>query len=326
MQRLAAVALAGFLLAVAIAWGAPVRAGEPFPTRPLTLVVPFPPGGATDIVGRLLAARVEVDLGQPVVVENRSGGAGNIGTLAVARSAPDGYTMVLATTTQLINQFLLPNIQYDIFTDLAPVALVADAPELLAISAKMQVGTAAEFVAAARASAEGLNFGSAGIGSVPHLGGELLARSLKVRMVHVPFRGIAEAMRELAAGNIQFSFATQASVASFVGSGSVKILAVAAPKRLSTLRDVPTAAQAGIANLELSNWFGIMMPKGTSAELVARLNGSFNKALEDPETSKRILTQGIEPVLQAPEYFAARLREDAASYKKIIDQIGLAAR
>jgi len=301
-------------------------AEQGFPSRPITLVVPFAPGGATDIVARLLAVQVSNDLGQSVVVENRAGGAGNTGTAAVARSTPDGYTIVLATTTQLVNQFLMRDLPYNLFTDLVPVALIADAPEIMVISGKLGINTVPEFVAAARAKSQGFNYGSAGNGSVPHLGGEILARAIKAPMVHVPFRGTADAIRELVTGNVQLSFTTQASVASFVGSGQVKLLAVAAPKRVTTLPDLPTTAEAGIPNVELSNWFGIMAPKGTSPELVARLNQSFNKALAHAETAKILVGQGIEPVREPAAYFAKRLQDDAANYQAILKDIGLSVR
>jgi tripartite-type tricarboxylate transporter receptor subunit TctC len=311
------------LAAVVCCFAVSLGIAQQFPTRPLTLVVPFAPGGATDIVARLLAVRVGEDLGQSVVVENRPGGAGNTGTAAVARAAPDGYTMVLATTTQLINQFLSKNLSYNLFTDLVPVALIADAPEVLAVTGKLPVTTVAEFVAAAKAKAGGFSYGSAGTGSVPHLGGELLARTISAPMVHVPFRGTADSMRELVAGNIEFTFTTQASVASFLGAGQVRILVVAAPKRLSTLPDIPTTAEAGIPNVELSNWFGIMAPRGTSSELVSRLNTAFNKALSHQDTTRVLTNQGIEPVRETPAYFSKRLQEDATTYKAVVEQIGL---
>jgi tripartite-type tricarboxylate transporter receptor subunit TctC len=318
--------LAVFSLAL-ILLPAPARAQQTsFPTRPITLIVPFAPGGATDIVARLLAPRVGEDLGQTVVIDNRTGGAGNIGTAAAARAAPDGYTLVLATTSQLINQFLSKSLPFDLFTDLVPVALIADAPEVIAISAKIPTDTLAEFARAAQADAAGFNYGSPGTGSVPHLGGEVLARAMKAKMVHVPFRGSVDAAKEAAAGNIQFTLATQATVAPFVESNLVKIIAVAAPRRLRTLPNVPTTAEAGLPGVELSNWFGIMAPHGTSAQLVSLINGSFNKALAHPEIESALLRQGIEPVRQNPEQFAARLQEDGHTYKKLLEDFGLAAK
>lgn len=316
--------LAIFSLALILLPG-PARAQQaPFPTRPITLIVPFAPGGATDIVARLLATRIGEDLGQTLVIDNRTGGAGNIGTAAAVRAAPDGYTLVLATTSQLINQFLSKSPPFNLFTDLVPVALVADAPEVIAVSSKIPADTLAEFARAAQADAAGFNYGSPGTGSVPHLGGEALARAMKTKMVHVPFRGSADAAKEVAGGNIQFTLATQATMAPFVESNLVKIIAVAAPRRLRTLPNVPTTAEAGFPGIELSNWFGIMAPHATSPQLVSLINRSFNKALAHPDIESALLRQGIEPVRQTPEQFAARLQNDAQTYKTLLEDFGLA--
>jgi tripartite-type tricarboxylate transporter receptor subunit TctC len=323
-RSLARTALAIFIPALILS-AAPAQAQQaPFPTRPITLIVPFAPGGATDIVARLVAPRIGEDLGQTLVIDNRTGGAGNIGTAAAARAAPDGYTLVLATTSQLINQFLSKSPPFNLFTDLVPVALIADAPEVIAISSKLGVATLEEFARAAQADAAGFNYGSPGTGSVPHLGGEALGRVIKAKVVHVPFRGSADAAKDVAAGNIQFTLATQATVAPFVESNLVKIIAVAAPRRLRTLPDVPTTAEAGYPGLELSNWFGIMAPRATSAQLVALINRSFNKALAQPEVESALLRQGIEPVRETPEQFAGRLTDDAQTYKRLLDDFGLA--
>ena len=316
-------ALAISCLALVLPAGPAQAQQAPFLTRPITLIVPFAPGGATDIVARLVATRIGEDLGQTLVIDNRTGGAGNIGTAAAARAAPDGYTLVLATTSQLINQFLSKSPPFNLFTDLVPVALIADAPEIIAISAKLGVGTLKEFALAAQTDAAGFNYGSPGTGSVPHLGGEVLGRAMKAKVTHVPFRGSADAAKDVAAGNIQFTLATQATVAPFVESNLIKIIAVAAPRRLRTLPDVPTTAEAGYPGVELSNWFGVMAPPGMSPQLVALLNRAFNKALAQPEVESALLRQGIEPVRETPEQFAARLKDDAQTYKRMLDDFGI---
>jgi tripartite-type tricarboxylate transporter receptor subunit TctC len=180
-----------------------------------------------------------------------------------------------------------------------------------------------EFAEAARASTAGFNFGSAGLGSVPHLGGELVARAMGTKMVHVPYRGSADAMKEVASGNIQFTLATHASSAGFVEAGKAKLLAVAAKQRLSILPDVPTTSEAGFPGIELSNWFGIMAPRGTSPELVKLLNAAFNKALAHPSIDAALKRQGIEPLKQTPQQFAEQLQVDGKAYKQILDQIGV---
>jgi tripartite-type tricarboxylate transporter receptor subunit TctC len=316
--------LALLCLALILPTGFAQAQQAPSASRPVTLIVPFAPGGATDIVARLLATRVGEELGQTLVIDNRTGGAGNIGTAAAARAAPDGYTLVLATTSQLINQFLSKSPPFNLFADLAPVALIADAPEIIAISSKLRIETLAEFARAAQADPGGFNHGSPGTGSVPHLGGEALGRAIKAKVVHVPFRGSADAAKEVAAGNIQFTLATQATVAPFVEGNLIKIIAVAAPRRLRTLPDVPTTAEAGYPGLELSNWFAIMAPRGTSTSLVERINRAFNSALAQPEVEAALLRQGIEPVRQTPAQFAARLEDDAQTYKRLLDEFGLA--
>ena len=300
--------------------------GGSFPNRQITIVVPFGPGGATDIVARLLAVRISADLGVTLIVDNRAGGAGNIGTGAVARATPDGYTLVLATTTQLINYFMFKDQGYDFFSDLAPVAILADAPELVAVSSKVPGNTLADFIKAAKASPTGFNYGSAGIGSVPHIGGEVMAKAMGTKMVHVPFRGSADAMREVAAGNIELSLATQASVASLAETGRLKVLAVAAPKRVKTLPNVPTTAEAGLEGVELSNWFGVFAPKETDPKIISLLNAAFNKALGNPEVEATLLKQGIEPTRLTPSEFVARLQDDRKTYHEVLKELNLAFR
>jgi len=324
MPRLAWLFLV-IAFSVSMASPRPLTAQQAFPTKPVILIVPFAPGGATDIVARLLATRMGEDLGQNVVVDNRAGGGGNTGTVAAARAAADGHTIVLATTSQLINQYLLKSPPFDLFTDLVPVALVADAPEVIAITATLPANTLAELGAAMRASSAGYNYGSAGVGSIPHVGGEVLARAMGAKMVHVPFRGSADAAREVAAGNVQMTIATHASVASLVDAGKIKIIAAAARQRLQSLPNIPTTAEAGFPGIVLSNWFGIFAPRGTPPQVVAQLNAAFNKALGHPETTKTLLSQGIEPVRISPRQFADRLQDDGRTYKKMVEDIGLTA-
>src|SRR5262249_24151064 len=289
-----------FLLAALLQTNVASAQSEKVPSRPIPVVVPFAPGGATDIVARLLSVHVADDFGQPVVIDNRAGGAGNIGTLAVARSQPDGYTLVLATTTQLINQFLTKDLAYNLFTDLTPVALIADAPEVVAISSKIPAKTLQQFAAAARADANGFNYGSPGVGSVPHLGGEVLAEAMNARMVHVPFRGSGDAAKEVAAGNIQDTLATQASVASLAEAGLIRIVAVASAHRLSTLPNVPTTTEAGFPGVDLSNWFGIMALRNTPAGLVLRINAAFNKAAAQPDVQTALASKASSPCARRP--------------------------
>jgi len=319
--------VAAIICIVILALTAPaVAQPAAFPTKPITLIVPFAAGGATDIVARLVAKHMSEDIGQNLVIENRTGGAGNIGTLAAVRSQPDGYTLVLATTTQVVNQYLMKDLPFDVFNDLTPVALIADAPEILAVTASLPVNTLLEFAEAARKSRIGFNYGSPGVGSVPHLGGEILGKAIGTKMTHVPFRGSADAVREVAAGNIQLTVTTHASAASLMDAGKIKPLAAAAKQRISSLPNVPTTAEAGIPGIELSNWFGIMGPRGLSPQLVSFLNSAFNKALAHSDTSSALKAQGIEPVRETAQQFADRLQADGQAYRQILADIGLLAR
>ena len=320
LSTIARAALAGLAMML---WSAASHAG-PFPERPITFIVPFAAGGATDIVARVVAAKMSDDIGQRVVVETARARRAISGRWPRSARLPMGTRWCLRPPLQLVDHYLSKQPPYDIFTDLAPVALIADAPEVFVVSSALKVNTLAEFAEAARKSESGFNYGTPGTGSVPHLGGELLARALKVKLVHVPFRGTADAMKEVAGGNVQLSIATQASAASFAQGGLVKMIAVAAPHRLKTLPDVPTAAESGLAGFQLSNWFGVMAPKGTPPELVSQINSMFNKALADAGVADSLLKQGIEPVRRTPEQFAKRLAEDGQSYKKILEEIGLA--
>ena len=285
LSTIARAALAGLAMML---WSAASHAG-PFPERPITFIVPFAAGGATDIVARVVAAKMSDDIGQRVVVENRTGASGNIGTMAAVRSAPDGYTLVLATTTQLVDHYLSKQPPYDIFTDLAPVALIADAPEVFVVSSALKVNTLAEFAEAARKSESGFNYGTPGTGSVPHLGGELLARALKVKLVHVPFRGTADAMKEVAGGNVP-AVDRDSSQRRFVRArraGENDRGRGAAPPEDTAGR--AAAAESGLAGFQLSNWFGVMAPKGTPPELVSQINSMFNKALADAGVADSLL-------------------------------------
>ena len=297
----------------------------PYPTRSVNLIVPFAPGGATDIVARLLAKYVGDDLGQTIIVENKPGAAGNIGMELTARAAPDGYTLVLTTTTAVINQFLFRDQPFNLLTDFSDVGLFGDAPELLVVSSKVPANTLAEFItlAKAKASSGGFNYGSPGVGSVPHLAGEVLSRTIDANLVHVPFRGSSEVFTALASGDVEFSFSTLASAKSFLNGGLVRALAVTGAERLKSLPEVPTMKEAGFQNVSFSNWFGIMAPRGTDERLISLLDNAFKKAMNTSEVSNTLEKLGIQPKQEAQAQFTARLKSESASYKAVLSQIGL---
>jgi tripartite-type tricarboxylate transporter receptor subunit TctC len=314
--------LAGFICA---AISAPGHAQSPqYPTRLITLVVPFVPGGATDTIARIVAQHLGKELGQSVIVDNRPAASGTVGTGAVAKSPPDGYTLLLGSAdTITINPHLHKKLSFDSLTDLAPIALVADAPELIVVSASLPASNLREFIELARAKAGGFNYGSPGVGTIPHLAGARFARMIGTQMVHVPFRGSAAAMTEIAAGDVQMTVSTKASADSFAQAGKVKLLAIASPRRLDSLPDVPTTAEAGLPGYEISNWWGVLAPQGTSPDIIALLNSSLRKMFDDPANAALLTRQGILPVKSSAQEFAERIRLDHQRWKEIVAESGV---
>ena len=292
--------------------------------RTITIVVPAVAGGATDIIARIISKSLGESLKTSVIVENKGGANGNLGGAYVARSAPDGHTLLLAPTNNLVtNQFTTLNMGYDPAVDLTPVALVAEAPEMIATPASFPPKTLAEFVEAVRAKPGEYSYGSPGVGSVPHLSVERLLRVMKLKMTHVPYRGAAAAMNDIAAGRIQMTMATLASIAPFSESGAARILAVAGATRLKSLPDVPTLAEAGWNDQEMSNWWGICGPKGMSPETIALLNARLRAAFEDPETVETLAKIGIVARSETTEAFNGYLAKELTSWAAIIKDVGL---
>jgi tripartite-type tricarboxylate transporter receptor subunit TctC len=292
-----------------------------FPNKPITMVVPTSAGGAVDVLARLVAVRVAEELGQSVVVENRSGAGGNIGTASVARAASDGHTLLFISGTQLVNQLTSNPPPYDLFKDYVPVALVVESSQVIGISAKLQATTLEEFAKAARAERSLFNYATPGIGTGPHLGAEMLSRALDIKMVHVPFRGSMEGMRELASGNVQLSIGALPSFTPLIEH--VRIVAVAGPKRLSSLPNIPTTFELGYPTVEIAFWAGILAPKGTPQDIVQALNRSVNKALRHGELVSVFSKQGIEPSQGDPQHFSTRMEYYASSYRPIVSTIDL---
>jgi tripartite-type tricarboxylate transporter receptor subunit TctC len=323
---MASCAIRTFLAFIVVAIGQmPLAYAQPaaFPNRPITLVVPTSAGGGVDAIARLIAVQIGKDLGQAVVVENRPGAGGNIGTLSVARAPSDGYTLIFISSTQLIAQ-MTASAPFDLFSDFVPIGLVADASEVIAISSRVAANDLKEFAEAARARTSMFNYATPGIGTVPHLGAEMLARALKIKMVNVPFRGSMEGFRELAAGNVEMSIATLPSVAPFMDSNNlVKIIAVAGPKRLEALPNVPTTAESGYPGVNIAFWAGVLAPKGVDKEIQALLSRSLNKALADPKIRSVLSKQAIDPVSGESEAFTAKLKEYAELYRSILTEIDL---
>lgn len=316
--------LSALIVAATMAGPALPHAQEaPYPNRPITLVVPFAPGGATDLVARVIAQNLRQELGQTVVVENRPAAGGTVAIGNVAKGPADGYTLLLCGTNLVINPHL-QKLRYDPLTDLAPVALIADGPEIIAVSAALPVKTLSEFIAMIRAAPPGeFNYGTPGVGTLPHLIGDHFARKIGARMVHVPFKGSAAAMTEVAAGRVHMSIATQASVQPFADAGKARLLAVASARRLATLPDLPTTAEAGLPDYQFSNWFGVVAPAGVNAAIVDRLNAALQKMFLEPGNVAPLTRQGIIPVRESVAFFNAHLRRESERWRDVVKAAGL---
>jgi len=317
--RRAGGALALAALAAAIA---PAASAQPYPDRPIKLVVPWPPGGATDALGRMLAQRLTEKLGQTVIVDNKAGAGGNIGTAAFVREKADGYTLLMATSsTNAANPQLYSRLGFDPAKDFAPVAFVAEIPNILEVPRKSSFRSAADLIAAAKAEPGKLNYGSGGVGSSQHLAGSMFKHLTGVDVLHIPYKGSGPAVSDLMAGQVDMMLDT-GSLAQ-VQAGALRALAVASRQRLPALPDVPTFAEAGVPGMYASAWYGIVAPAGTPADVVQRLNKEINAAVADPEMKKRMEGMGaLVPDGQTPEAFGAFIQSEIARYADIVKMSG----
>ncbi|HEX6635317.1 MAG TPA: tripartite tricarboxylate transporter substrate binding protein [Usitatibacter sp.] len=311
------------ILAVLLAAFATAAYAQPYPSKPIHFVVPYPAGGPLDTVARLLGQKVSESVHQPVVVENKPGAGGNIGADYVAKAAPDGYTILMgAVATHAINPTLYRNIPYDPVKDFAPVTEVAWTPNVLVVNPSLPVSNVKEFIAYAKAHPGELNFGSGSTGSAGHLAGELFKTMAGVQMVHVPYKGAGPAMQDLIGGQIQLMFDNLASSLGQVRAGKVRALAVTTAKRSTLAPDLPTIAESGLPGFDISTWFGIFAPGGTPQPVVQRLHDAFVAALHAPDVQATMKKMGAEPVGNTPEEFAAYIRAEARKYAKVIEASG----
>lgn len=319
-------ALLGGALAVAagLSWTAPaVAQGDAFPAKPLRFVVPYPPGGPLDSMARLLAEKVRESLGQPIIVENRSGAGGNIGADLVAKAAPDGYTLVMgAVATHAINPWLFANLPYDPVKDFAPVTIVASVPNVLVMNLefaeKNNIQNLGDLLAYAKKNPGRLNYGSGGNGSAGHLSGELLKARAGIAAEHIPYQGAAPAQLALLSGQSDFMFDNLAAAAPLIKDGKVKALAVTTAKRSSLLADVPTVEEAGVKGFDLGTWFGVFTTGGTPADVVAKLDKAYADAMRLPDVRQRLLTMGSEAEPMTADAFAAFVKQEMAKYQEIV--------
>ena len=300
------------------------QAPDPYPSKPLRFILPFPPGGPTDILGRLLGDRLASSLGQPVIVENRGGAGGNVGAEAAAKSAPDGYTLVLVAPSLAISPSLYSKLNYDPLRDFAPVSLVATVPNVI-VTQPALAPTLQEFIARAKANPGGMNFGSGGSGTSNHLAGELFNLVTGTKLVHVPYKGVNLAMNDVLAGAIHLVVIGLPAAAPHIKSGRLRALAVIAPQRLPALPEVPTVAEAGLPDFEVTTWYGVLAPAGTPRPVLARLNSELAKILYSPDMKDKLNAIGADPVTSTPDEFAAYLRQETAKWADVVRKAGLKA-
>jgi tripartite-type tricarboxylate transporter receptor subunit TctC len=311
------------LVSLAIAFNA---AAQGYPAKPIHFVVPYPAGGPLDTVARLLGGKLAESMKQPVVVDNKPGAGGNIGTDFVAKSPADGYTILMgAVATHAINPTLYASIPYDPVRDFIPVTQVASTPNVLVVNPAIPAGNVREFIAYAKANPGKLNFGSGSTGSAGHLAGELFNTMAGVQMVHVPYKGAGPAMQDLIGGQIQLMFDNLASSLGQIKAGRVKALAVTTAKRTPLAADLPTISESGLPGFDISTWFGIFVPAKTPRPVVDKLHAELTRALALPEVRDAMLKLGAEPVGNTPQEFAAYIKGEADKYAKLVKASGAKA-
>ena len=316
MRRLAFSVLG---MVIAAASGA-----QNYPVKPIRLVSPYPPGGANDILARIIGQKLGENLGQQIVIENRGGATGNIGAEYVAKAAPDGYTILMGQASNLtINVSLMSKMPYDPVRDLAPVTLVATTPNLLVVHPSLPVRTVKDLVALAKAKPGSVNYASSGSGSAGHLAGELFKRVAHIDMVHIPYKGAAPALTDVVAGQAQIYFTSPISATPFVKGGRLRMVAVTSLKRSPSLPDIPTVAESGYPDIDVVSWWGILTPAGVPKEIIAKLHTEIVRVLALPEIKTKFADQGADVASDTPEHFAAYIKTEIAKWAKLIKELGV---
>lgn len=312
--------LALALAAAALCGGAFAQA---WPSKPIRVVVPFPPGGGTDIIAREVSQKVAANTGWTLVIDNKPGAGGNLGVDAAAKSPADGYTLVLGQTSNLaINPTLYARLPYDPLKDLSPITLAANAPLVIVVSSSSPFKTLDELVAAAKAKPGEVNFASPGNGTVAHLTGEQFQRAAGIKFQHVPYKGANQALTDVISNTVQLYMSSVPSVLGQIRTGKLRALAVTSAKRVDDLPQVPTVAEAGYKGFDAVTWFGFLAPAGTPKEVVARLNAEFNKALQQPDLRKKLGDEGAEVQGGSAEQFAALIKSDIVRWGKTVKESG----
>jgi tripartite-type tricarboxylate transporter receptor subunit TctC len=309
------------LLAVA---AAPAVQAQDFPTRPIRMIIAFPPGGPTDFVGRLVADKVKDFLGQTVIIENKGGANGALGADAVAKSAPDGYTLFLTTVGAVaITPHMRNDVPYDVLRDFAPITLVVGNTTMLVVRADSPANSAKDLAAMAKAKPGEIPFASTGIGSTTHLAMELFQSAAGIKFVHVPYRGAAPALTDLLGGQVQAFTADVPVLMSQITSGKVKAIGAASGQRNPRLPDVPTLAEQGYPDTSADNWYGLLAPAKTPPAIIAKLHDAFAKAINDPVVKQKLIESGAVPVADTPEHFGKFLKEELDRWGKVVREKGI---
>jgi tripartite-type tricarboxylate transporter receptor subunit TctC len=300
-------------------------AAQNYPSRPIRLVVGFAPGGGVDINARMLAPRLAEYLGQQVLVENKPGAGTNIANEFVARSAADGYTLLINTAAVAINMSLYRNLPFDTLRDFAPVSVFSESPNVVVVNAKLPVANVKDLVDLARKSPGKLNYSSAGVGTTQHLSAELLKLRTNTLIVHIPYKGTAPSLTGLIAGEVDLTFANIPAIQAHVKSGRLRALATTGARRDAQLPDVPTMKEAGVEGVDVTVWYGVLAPAATPREIVHTIAAAVTRATRDPDTRKRMLEQGADPVGSTPEEFGKLLREEVARWAEVVKVSGARA-
>ena len=299
-------------------------AAQSYPSKPVRLIVPFPPGGSNDVVGRMIAAQLSTRLDKPVIVENQGGAGGLIGTEMAARAQPDGYTLLLISVAYAFIPAIY-KLPYDPSTAFAPVAMLGSGPVVIAVTSKLPVGSLKELIALAKEKPGELNYATAGVGSFQHLASELFKQQAGVDIVHIPFKGGGPAMMDVIAGNTQITIGSLIQTLPQIKAGKLKALGVGSANRIPALPDLPTISEAGVPGYEVTNWWGIVVPAGTPRSVIDRLHNDLSVVVASPETKKRFEAEGSEPLSMSPDEFGRFIAAETVKWARVVKDAGIRA-
>ena len=314
-------------VALATAFAAPAFSQTAFPNKPIRVLVGFAPGGGTDIVARALGVKMSEVLGQPIVVENRAGASGTIAAAEVARSAPDGYTLLMGhSNSNAIAPFVLDKVPYDAAADFSPITYVGYVPNVLVVHPSVPARTVPELIALAKGKPGTYTYASSGVGSTQHLAGALFAKLTDVQLNHIPYKGSGQAVVDLIGGQVNMNFDTMPPVLEHIKSGKLRALAISTPQRLSQLPDVPTFSEVGITGFEVTNWYSVMGPKGLPADVIAKIDDAVKKAMNDPAIRASLVAQGVQfGGAATPAQFSDFIKAELAKYQKLVKDLNVKA-